>query len=85
MPYANNKDAYQPADPRSLISVVVIRCLASIISLVSISKISRLYLVSVADQAGLRLSWSQTPKTGFLVTWFIYHHEESNKGVGSSL
>ena len=42
MPYANNKDADQPAHPRSLISVFVIRFLDSIISLVSISKISRL-------------------------------------------
>ena len=39
---------------------------------VSIYKISRLYLISVAEEAGLSLTWSQTPKTGFLVTWFIY-------------
>ena len=30
MPYANNKDADQPAHSRSLISVFVIRCLDSI-------------------------------------------------------
>ena len=41
MPYANNKDADQPAHPRSLISTFVVRCLDSIIYLVSGSKISR--------------------------------------------
>ena len=45
-----------------------IRCLDSIIPLVSKSEISSLYLASVAAQAGLSLTWSQTPKTGFLVT-----------------
>ena len=38
----NNKGADQPAHPRSLISTFVVRCLDSIISLVSISEISRL-------------------------------------------
>ena len=42
LPYANNKGADQPAHPRSLISAFVIRCLDSIIPLVSISKISSL-------------------------------------------
>ena len=32
------------------------------------SEISSLYLASVAAQTGLCLTWSQTPKTGFLVT-----------------
>ena len=63
MPYVNNKGADQPANPRSLIS-----CLDSILPLVSISEISSLYLASVAAQAGLRLPWSETPKTGFLMT-----------------
>ena len=35
MPYANNKDADQPAHPRGLIGVFVFRCLDSIISLQS--------------------------------------------------
>ena len=68
----------------SLISAFVVRCLYRIIPLVSIFKISSLYLASVAMQAGLSLPWlqtpktamqaglslpwSQTPKTGFLVT-----------------
>ena len=44
-------------------------CLDSIISLVSVSEISSLYLVSVTVRTGLSLPWSQIPKTGFLVTW----------------
>ena len=71
MSYANNKGADQPAHPRSLISAFVVRCLDSIIPLVSISKILSLYLASVAAQAGLCLTWSQIPKTGFVVTWLI--------------
>ena len=42
---------------------------------VSISEISRLKLVSVAEQAGLSLTWSETSKTGFLVTRLIYRGE----------
>ena len=42
MPYANNKGADQPAHPRSLISAFIVRCLSSIISLVSIYEISSL-------------------------------------------
>ena len=42
MPYANNKDADQPAHLRSLISAFVVRCLDSTIPLVSIPKISSL-------------------------------------------
>ena len=66
--YANNKGADQPAHPRSLISTCVFRCLDSIISLVSIFEISNLWVASVAAHAGLSLTTSKTPKTGFLVT-----------------
>ena len=45
----------------------VVRCLDSMISLVSISRISSLSLASVVAQAGLCLTWSHTPKTGFIV------------------
>ena len=72
MPYANNKRAGLPAHARILISAFIDRCLDSIIPLVSLSEISSLYLASVAEQAGLSQLWSQTPKTGFLVTWLIY-------------
>ena len=68
MSYANNKGADQPAHPCSLISAFVVRCLDSIIPLVSMSEISSLCLASVAAQTGLCLTWSQTLKTGFLVT-----------------
>ena len=57
------QNADQPAHQRSLISAFVVRCLDSIIPLVSISKISSLYLASLAVQDGLCLTWSQTPKT----------------------
>ena len=65
MSYANNKGADQPAHPRSLISAFVVRCLDSIISLDFIAVISRLYLVSVAAQAGLCRAWSETPEDTF--------------------
>ena len=71
MPYANNKGAVQQVHSCSLFSTSVVHCLDSVIPPVSISKISNLYLASVAMQAGLSLPWSQTPKTGFLVTWLI--------------
>ena len=51
--------------PRSLISVFVVRCLDSIMPIVAISKTSRLQLASVAEQAGLSLTWSQTPEDRF--------------------
>ena len=72
MSYANNKDADQPAHLRSLICTFDVRCLDSIILLVSISEISSLCLGSVAAQASLSLTWSETPKTGFLVVWHIF-------------
>ena len=77
MSYANNKGPDHPAHSRSLISACVVRCLDSIIPLVSISEIPGLYLASVAAHAGLCLTWSQTPKTGFLVTRLIYISFES--------
>ena len=75
LPYATNKGADEPAHSRSLISAFVIRCLDMIIPLVSISEISSLYLVSEAEQAGLSLTWSQTPKTDLLVTWLISYRQ----------
>ena len=46
MSYANNKGADQPAHPRSLISAFVVSCLDSVMSLVSVTKISSLMLAS---------------------------------------
>ena len=65
------KAADQPAHPRSLISAFVVRCLNSMIPLISVSEIASLYLASVAAQASLCLTWSQIPKTDFLVTRLI--------------
>ena len=65
IPYANNKEADQPEHPRSLISAFVVRCLDSIIPLVCIVVISLRSLASVAEQAGLSLTWSESPKTVF--------------------
>ena len=65
MSYANNKGADQTAHSRSLISAFVVRCLDSIISLDSIAEISRLWLASVAAQAGLGVIWSETPEDTF--------------------
>ena len=42
MPYANNRDADQPAQMRRLMSAFVVRCLDSIIPLLAITEISRL-------------------------------------------
>ena len=74
MPYANNKGADQPAHPGSLISTFVVCYQDSIISPVSISDISSLYLASVAAQAGLSLTWSKTQKTGFLMMRLNLQH-----------
>ena len=53
------------AHPRSLISSLVIHCLDSVMSLVSATKISSLMLASVAEQASLSLTWSETPVDTF--------------------
>ena len=66
--FTNNKGADQPAHLRRLISAFVIRFLESNISKLAPSKISIFYLVSVAEQTGLNLTLSETPKTGFLTT-----------------
>ena len=71
MPYANNKGADQPAHPRSLISAFVVRCLDRVMSLVSVTKISSLMLASVAAQAGLSLTWSETPE-------YTFSHDEAH-------
>ena len=65
MSYANNKGADQPAHLRSLISAFIVHYLDSVISLVSVAKISSLMLASVAEQGGLSLTWSETPEDTF--------------------
>ena len=65
MSYANNKGADQPAHPHSLISAFIVRCLDSVISEVSVTKISSLMLVFAAEQVSLSLTWSETPEDAF--------------------
>ena len=65
MSYANNEGADQPAHPCSLISTFVVHCLDSVMSLVSVIIISSLMLASVAEQASLCLTWSETPEDTF--------------------
>ena len=60
--HANNKGADQPVHPRSLISAFIVCCLDSVMSLVSVTKISSLMLASVSEQASLSLAWSETPE-----------------------
>ena len=57
LPYANNKGAD--------LTAFVVRCLDSVISLVSVTKISSLMLAYVAEQASLSLTWSETPEDTF--------------------
>ena len=66
--FANNKGADQPVHMRSLISAFVIRVMESIKSRLARGKISIFYLVFVAEQAGLSITLSEIPKTGFVVT-----------------
>ena len=63
---ANNKGPDQPAHLRRLISTFVIHFLKSIIYRLATSKISIFYLVSVAEETGLCLLFSETSKTGFV-------------------
>ena len=64
--FANNTGADQPAHPRSLINAFVIRFLESIISRLAISEISNFSIVCLAEETGLSLAFSKTPKTGFV-------------------
>ena len=63
--HANNIGADQPAHPRSLISAFVVRCLDSVMSLVSVTKLSSLMLATVAEQASLSLIWSEISEDTF--------------------
>ena len=65
MSSANTKGADQPAHSCSLISAFFVRCLDSVMSLVSVTKISSLMLASVSEQASLSLTWSETPEDTF--------------------
>ena len=77
MPYVNNKGTDQPDHSCSLISSFVVRCLSSIINILAKSKISRLQLVSEAEQTSLSLTWFKTLKTVFLMTWLKSESSET--------
>ena len=64
--FADNKGPDQPGHPHSLIRAFVIRFLEINISKLSTGEISM--LVSVAEEKGLSLTLSETPKTGFVVS-----------------
>ena len=54
---------------RSLNSAFIIHLLESIISKLSSSENSIFWLVSVAEQTGLGLALSETPKADFAASW----------------
>ena len=76
LPYANNKGADQPAHPRSLISAFVVRCLDSVMSLVTVTKMSCLRLTSAAELDLVRNSRRQVfSRRGSNVLWEEQEHE----------
>ena len=66
-----NKDADQFRGNREADQRLCFRYMDSTIPLLSKSEISRLKPSSVAVQPGLCGTWSETPKTGFLITRLI--------------
>ena len=63
--YANNTGADQLAYWRSLINTFVFRCFDSMICILAISKVSRSYLASEAEQSGLNVTWSKIAEDTF--------------------
>ena len=61
--HANNTGTDQPAQP---VGTFVISYLESVIAKLAMCKASVLLLVSVAGQADLSLTWTETQKTSFL-------------------
>ena len=64
--FSNNTGADQPAHPRSLMSAFLIQFLESTICKLTTGEISIFQLVYVAEDTGLKLALSDTPKTGFV-------------------
>ena len=60
----------------------VIRLSKSIISRLARSEVLIFLLVSVAEETGLKLALSETPKTGFLATSIIDYWQVRSKYVG---
>ena len=59
----DNKGGDQPAHPHSLITTFVIHLLERVITKLATSEIAISWVVAVAEQAGLSMTWSETPKT----------------------
>ena len=72
--YVNKKGADQPAHPDSLISAFVILLFASTVSSLITNEISLFLLVAVAEETGLSLALSKTPKTSFVTSMHIYDY-----------
>ena len=70
--FANNTGTNQPVHPQILISAFVIHFLESIMCKLPTGKASILQLVSVAEETGLKLALSLTPKTGFVASRPLY-------------
>ena len=66
--FANNTDVDQPALLPSLVSVFVIRFLESTICKLATGEISIFYIVSVAEEAVLKLALLETSGTGSVVS-----------------
>ena len=64
--FANNTGADQPAYPCSLTSAFAISFLESIVSRLATREFSNSLPVCVAEESGLILPFSKTPKTGFV-------------------
>ena len=73
--------------PRSLISTFVVRCLDYMLYILALSQVSRFLLVSVAEQAGLNLTWSKVPEDTFsrdVTVWLISCFKGNSGGVGKT-
>ena len=66
--FVNNTGTDQPAHPRILIKAFVIHFLESITCKLATVEISFFKLVFVADEAGLKLTLLETPKTGVVAS-----------------
>ena len=74
-----NKDAYQLRGNREADQRLCFRYTDSKVPLLPKSEISSLLPSSVTVQPGLCQTWSETPKTGVLITRLKYHKEDSTE------
>ena len=71
--FANIKGADQPAHPRSRIRAFIIRLMERMTSNLAKSKFSSFSLVCVAEQTGMNIALSETPKKGFVAPRPMYY------------